>query len=110
MAYDEKLARRVESVIQSKKGITQKKMFGGLCFLLNGNMLCGINDNKLMARVGPDNYHYALKQKHTTEMDFTGKPIKGMIYVLPEGLKRNDSLKKWIDMCIDFVGTLSKKK
>jgi TfoX/Sxy family transcriptional regulator of competence genes len=110
MAYDENLAQRIESVLKSGPEITQKKMFGGLCFLLSGNMLCGINGDKLMARVGQEKYEYALRQKHASEMDFTGKPLKGMIYVLPEGIKRKDSLTKWIDMCIEFVGTLPEKK
>ncbi len=85
-------------------------MFGGLCFLLNGNMLCAVNGDKLMARVGQQNYEFAPAQKHVTEMDFTGKPLKGMIYVLPDGMKRNNSLKKWVDMCIEFVGAMPKKK
>jgi len=110
MPYDENLAKRIESILKSRRKVTQKKMFGGLCFLLNGNMLCGINGDKLMARVGQVNYEFALKQKHVTEMDFTGKPLKGMIYVLQEGIKRKDSLKKWIDICIEFVGALPKKK
>ena len=110
MPYDENLAKRIESILKFRCGITQKKMFGGLCFLINGNMLCGISDDKLMARVGPKNYDFSLKQKHATEMDFTGKPLKGIIYVLPDGIKRKDSLKKWIDICIEFVGALPKKK
>jgi len=109
MPYDENLAKRIESILKSRREVTQKKMFGGFCFLLNGNMLCGINGHKLMVRVGQQNYEFALKQKHVTEMDFTGKPLKGMIYVLPDGMKRKDSLKKWVNMCIEFVSTLEKK-
>ena len=105
MAYEEKLAQRIGSILQSRPEVSNKKMFGGLCFLLSGNMLCGINEDKLMARVGPENYDHALKQKYATQMDFTGKPMKGMIYVLPEGVKTKDSLTKWID----FVSTLPKK-
>ena len=110
MPYDENLAKRIESILKSRREVSQKKMFGGLCFLLNGNMLCGINGDKLMARVGQQNYEFALKQKHVTEMDFTGKPLKGMVYVLQEGIKRKDSLKKWINICIDFVSMLPKKE
>ena len=73
-------------------------------------MLCAVNGHKLMARVGKQNYEFALKQKHVTEMDFTGKPLKGMVYVLQEGIKRKDSLKKWINICIDFVSMLPKKE
>jgi len=110
MPYDENLAKRIEYILRSRREVSQKKMFGGLCFLLNGNMLFGINEDKLMARVGQENYKFALKQKHVTEMDFTGKPLKGIVYVLQEGIKRKDSLKKWINICIDFVSMLPKKK
>jgi len=72
-------------------------------------MLCAVNGDKLMGRVGQQNYEFALKQKHVTEMDFTGKPLKGMIYVLPDGMKRKNSLKKCVNMCIGFVSTLEKK-
>lgn len=78
--------------------------------MLNGNMLCGIVDDKLMARVGPEQYDNALKHEYCTEMDFTGKPLKGMVYVLPEGIESKRSLKKWIDMCIAFASILPKKK
>ena len=110
MPYDENLAKRIESILRSWREVSQKKMFGGLCFLLNGNMLCAVNGDKLMGRVGQQNYEFALKQKHVTEMDFTGKPLKGMIYVLPDGMKRKDSLKKWVNMCIEFVSMVPKKK
>ena len=72
-------------------------------------MLCAVNGHKLMARVGKQNYEFALKQKHVTEMDFTGKPLKGMIYILSDGIKRKDSLRKWVNMCTEFVSTLEKK-
>ncbi len=110
MPYDENLAKRIKSILISRCEVSQKKMFGSLCFLFNGNMLCAVNGDKLMARVGQQNYEFALKQKHVTEMDFTGKPLKGMIYVLPDAIKRKDSLEKWIDICIEFVGALSNKK
>lgn len=110
MPYYENLAKRIESILISRREVSQNKMFGGLCFLLNGNMLCAVNGDKLMARVGQQNYEFAPAQKHVTEMDFTGKPLKGIIYVLPDGMKRKNSLKKWVDMCIEFVGALPKKK
>lgn len=108
MAYDKKLAKKIDSIRKTKNVVTSKKMFGGLCYLLNGNMLCGISYDKLMARVGPDQYEVALKQIYCVEMDFTGKPLRGMVYVLPEGIKTKNSLKKWIDMCIEFVSELPK--
>lgn len=110
MSYDEKLASRIAESLKDKRGITQKKMFGGLCFLLNGNMLCGIAKGKLVARVGPEAYDKSLKQKHTKPMDFTGKPLRGMVYILPEGTKSKASLKGWIDKSMDFVRTLPTKK
>ena len=85
-------------------------MFGGLCFLHNGNMLCGIVKEKLVARVGPEAYESALKQNYTKPMDFTGKPLKGMVYVIPKGIKSNTNLEKWINKSFDFVSKLPSKK
>ena len=110
MSYDKNLASRISELLKGINGITQKKMFGGLCFLHNGNMLCGIVKEKLVARAGPDVYVSLLKNKYTTRMDFTGKPLKGMLYILPEGIKTRASLKKWIDKCLSFVTTLPSKK
>lgn len=110
MAYDDALANKIREVLEGKRGITEKKMFGGLCFLLNGNMLCGVdNKSRLMIRVGPEKYDSSLKLKHACKMDFTGKPMKGMLYIDPDGTKRKDSIKKWLDLASDFVKTLPKK-
>lgn len=110
MAFDEKLAARIETILEGTIGITNKKMFGGLCFLHNGNMLCGVdNKSQLMVRVGPDQYEQALAKNHAIEMDFTGRPLKGMIYVAPEGLKTKRDLTKWLDMGLRFTQTLPKK-
>jgi TfoX/Sxy family transcriptional regulator of competence genes len=109
MPYDEILADRVEALLKNKRSVTEKKMFGGLCFMVNGNMACGVEKNKLVVRVGPGNYEKILKQKYVRKMDFTGKPLKGFIYVMPEGLRRTDSLQKWIDKGIQFARSLPKK-
>ena len=109
MAYNEKLAERLEKVFAGKRGITQKKMFGGLAFLHYGNMCCGVVKDQLMVRVGPYQYDKALKLKHTTPMDFTGRPMKGMIYVKPTGLKTAPALRKWIEMGLAFTKTLGRK-
>jgi len=103
MSYEEKLAFRVSESLEGIKGITKKKMFGGLCFLLNGNMLYGIAKGKLVARIGPETYESSLKQKYARPMDFTGKPLRGMVYVLPDGIKTKSSLKKWMDKSLDFA-------
>lgn len=110
MAYDEKLAEKVRRILKGKRGISEKKMFGGLCFLHHGNMLCGVdNKSRLMVRVGADNYPKALKTKHAREMDFTGRPLKGMIYVDPEGTRNKAGLTKWIEMGLNFTRTLPRK-
>lgn len=110
MAYDEKLALKVRTALQGKRGIKEQKMFGGLCFLHNGNMLCGVDkEHKLMVRVGPEQYEKALKIKHAREMDFTGKPLKGLVYVAAEGYRTKTMLAKWIDMGLRFTNTLPAK-
>ena len=109
MAYDEALAQRIQKITATKKSFTEKKMFGGLCFLYKGNMCCGIVDNKLMLRIGKDAYENCLKEVYTQEMTFTGKPMKGMIYVLPKGFSDSRQLKKWIEKALLFVKTLPDK-
>lgn len=110
MHNKDELAERIAAVLRGKRGITQRKMFGGVCFLLHGNMVCGTVKNKLMARVGSEQYEKALKLRHVTPMDFTGRPLKGMIYVLPEGIRTRAMLERWIARALDCVRTLPKKK
>lgn len=83
MPYDERLAGRVRAVMANADGVRERKMFGGLAFLLNGNMCCGVVRNDLMVRVGPDDYEQSLQRAHARAMDFTGKPMKGFVYVSP---------------------------
>lgn len=84
-------------------------MFGGLCFMVNGNMACGVEKKKLVIRVSSDDYEKFLKQKHVRKMDFTGKPLKGFLYVMPDGLRRTDSLQKWVYRGFHFAQSLPKK-
>lgn len=109
MAYDDKLAERVRLALAATPGLSEKKMFGGLCFLIGGNMACGIVGEELMVRCGPDAYEGALANKHARAMDFTGRPMKGMIYVAAEGLKTKASLHKWVDLGACFAGSLPPK-
>ena len=109
MAYNEELAQRVRIQLQDLKGICERKMFGGLCFLLRGNMICGIVKENLMLRVGPDQYEKALKRKHARVMDFTGRPLKGFVYVDSDGLKSSAHLRSWIILAENFVSTLPRK-
>lgn len=109
MAYDENLARRVRETLQDEAGITEKKMFGGLAFLHNGHMTCGISANDLMVRVGPDAHEYLLAQPHARKMDFTGRPMKGMLFVAAEGLASDEDLWKWVQRGLLFTGGLPPK-
>lgn len=109
MAYDEGLAQRIREQLQDQNNVEEKKMFGGLCFMVAGHMCCGIVNDKMMARVGPGNYEKLLSKKHAGEMDFTGKPMEGMIYVDPKGLESDKHLRAWIEYCLDFVSTLPAK-
>ena len=109
MAFDEKLAGRIRGIFTARKDASEKKMFGGIAFMLNGRMCCGVINDLLMARVGADRYEAALSLPHTRPMDFTGKPMKGYVYVEPEGHKSDEELKRWVERCIDFASTLPGK-
>jgi len=109
VGYDEGLAERIREMLADVPDMTEKKMFGGMCVLVSGNMCCGIVDDSLMVRVGPDQYEACLKLPHAREMDFTGKPLKGMLYVDPEGVAEDEDLEAWIDRCMSFMQTLPPK-
>ncbi len=83
MAYDEKLAGRVRLLLKGRKGISEKRMFGGLAFMLGDRMCCGVLKEDFVARIGPEAYESALDEPHVRPMDFTGRPIKGYVYVGP---------------------------
>lgn len=109
MAYDEKLASQVREVLKRKRGVSEKKMFGGVCFLVHGHMACGVVGEDLCVRVGPDAYDDALKKPGAREMDFTGRPLKGMVYVGPRGYRRAPSLKVWVEQGLSYVRSLPPK-
>lgn len=102
MVYDEKLAERMRKAMKKRRGVSEKKMFGGLAFMLKGKMFCGIVKNDLMVRVGKL-HQEALAKPHARPMDFTGKPMAGFIFVSPAGAKSEKSLESWIKMGVDFV-------
>ena len=95
MAYSETLAQRIRHALSNELGVTERKMFGGLCFMLRGNMCCGVMQERLMLRVGPTQHAVALTQPHAHPMDFTGRPMKGMIYVTTEGIASDEALAQW---------------
>ena len=109
MAFDEGLAERIRDVLVKTPRITERRMFGGVAFLADGHMFLGLIGDVLMARVGPENYAAALKRKHVREMDFTGKPMKGYVYVDPAGLAGDEELEEWVMRCRAFVRTLPPK-
>lgn len=109
MAYDETLAKRLRRLLASEKGVSERKMFGGLCFLVNGNMLCGIDGNRCMFRVGKEREAEALSRPGATPMDFTGRPLGGFIWV--DSTHCGDaSLRGWVRFALQFVAPLPPKK
>jgi hypothetical protein len=109
MAYDEGLAQRVREALAERPDLTERKMFGGLCFMLGGNMCCGIVGEELMLRVGPDAYDDVLARDHAREMDFTGRSLRGMVYVANDGFASDDDLGGWLESAVDFAGSLPPK-
>jgi len=103
MAYNELLAVKIESIVMDIPGITIQKMFSGLCFMNKVHMCLGIVDQKLMVRVGKEDYVKMLKIKYVIYMDFSGRPLTGLIYVLPERIKRITSVKKWITIGLKYT-------
>ena len=109
VAYSETLADRVRIVLGETAGVGERKMFGGLAFMINGHMCCGIVGDELMVRVGVAAYGASLEQPHAREMDFTGQPLRGMVYVGRKGISSDDQLHSWIQRGIDFVSSLPPK-
>jgi len=109
MAYSEKLAERIRTAFGHRDDVVEKKMFGGICFMLHGNMACGVVKDDLMLRLGPEAAAKGLKQKHARPMDFTGRPMTGMLYVGADGIKTARQLKAWLDKAAAFADTLPKK-
>jgi TfoX/Sxy family transcriptional regulator of competence genes len=109
LAYDEAIAGRIRELFPTAGEVTEKKMFGGIAFMLRGNMCCGVIGDKLMLRVGADGHEGALRLPHAREMDFTGKPMKGFIYVDPAGFRSGKSLKRWVDMAVKYARSLPAK-
>lgn len=109
MAYDEILAQRVRETLRDKAGIVEKKMFGGVGFMLQGNMACGVNKDDLIVRVGPDGYQAALEKRNTKPFDLTGRPMKGWVVVTREGYKADEDLKRWVETGVVFASSLPPK-
>jgi TfoX/Sxy family transcriptional regulator of competence genes len=109
MAFDEGLAERIRALVGDDRSIRERKMFGGLAFLCDGNMACGIVGDELMVRVGPDAWSEALDQPHAREMDFTGRSMKGMVYVGVDGFAEDDDLRHWVERGLAHARSLPAK-
>jgi hypothetical protein len=109
MAFDESLAARIRDALARKRGVEEKKMFGGVGFLLHGHMLVGVWKDSLIARLGPDEGDEALWEPHVKEFDITGRPMKGWGLVEPGGVEDDEQLKEWIERATKFVKSLLEK-
>ena len=109
MAYNEETVLRVRDLLAGEPGVSEKRMFGGLSFMLSGNMACGVLNDDLVVRVGPDGHDDAMAQPHARAMDFTGRRMKGMVYVGPAGFESPDGLKGWVDRGLRFARSLPPK-
>lgn len=109
MAYDVHLADRVRKLLKRRRGFSERKMFGGICFMLQGNMCCGVTNTDLMLRLGAELAPAALEQPHTRPMDFTGRPMKGMVFVEPAGYEDDEDLANWVRQAAAFASSLPAK-
>jgi len=107
MTFDDRLAARIRSQLGKTKGRTEKKMFGGIGFLINGNIACAVRKDEMLVRVVPDETDDALKKKHTRL--FGTRPMKGWILVAPEGLRTEKALAKWIEIGVSYAASLPPK-
>lgn len=110
MVFDEGSAQRVRDVLGAAPGLSERKMFGGMAFMLDGNMCCGVIEQNLIVRVGPKQYEAALTESHVRPMDFTGRPLRGFVYVSPEGYAEETELERWVERGARFVRTLPAKR
>ena len=109
MAYDEELAARLRRVLSRHPGVTERKMFGGIAFMVRGNMCCGVVKDDLMVRVGPERFEQLLGEPGARPMDFTGRPMKGMVYVAGTACASGRTLAKWVNRGAEFAASLPKK-
>ncbi|HEU5113355.1 MAG TPA: TfoX/Sxy family protein [Acidimicrobiia bacterium] len=109
MAYDEALAHRVREKLSDNPEISERKMFGGIGFMLSGNMAVGVSKDELMVRIDPDDHDEALAQPGVRISEMGGRPMKGWILVAPEVTEEDSGLRRWIQAGLDFAGSLPPK-
>ena len=110
MAYDAGLAQRIREALAERPDVSEKKMFGGLCFLASGNMCFGVVGDELMVRVGPEAYAESLARPHAREMDFTGRPMKGLVYIATAGFESDTDLDAWLARGLGFAESLPPRR
>ena len=110
MAYDETLAERIRAILDDVPGVREQKMFGGLSFLVNDHMACGLNGDDLVVRVGPEAYEEALALPHARKMDFTHRPLRGFVYVAAGGTESDEHLADWVGRGVSYASSLPPKK
>lgn len=103
MPFDVSVAVRIRALLRGVDSVDEKRMFGGLTFMVNGHMCCGIVGDDLVVRTGPKGYNEALSQPHARPMTFTGRPMRGLVFVAPEGYRLARDLKTWVQMGLNFV-------
>lgn len=109
MAFDETLAKRVRALLIGRTGYGERRMFGGIAFMLDGRMCCGVLNDELVTRVSAADYAAALQQPQVRPMDFTGRPMKGYLYIAPAATADDGNLAMWVERCVSFVTTLPAK-
>ncbi|HEY69811.1 MAG TPA: TfoX/Sxy family protein [Anaerolineae bacterium] len=109
MAYDEGLAQRVHEVLSEEAGLVEKKMFGGVGFMLQGNMACGVHKDMLIVRVGKEGHDAAMNKPYTLPFDITGRAMRGWVMVAPEGVEQDADLEAWVQQGVAFARSLPPK-
>ena len=110
MAFDQTLAQRIRSTLADDERLTERRMFGGIAFMIAGNMAVGIVREDLMVRVGPDRHEAALAEPHVRPMDFAGRPSRGIVFVAPPGTASDADLERWIRSGVTVAGSLPPKE
>jgi TfoX/Sxy family transcriptional regulator of competence genes len=109
MTFNDLVAGQIRTAMENTPGLSERHMFGGVAFILEGNMCCGVIEDRLVVRVGPEAYEHALREPYARPMDFTGRPLNGFVYVDREGYQSESSLREWIERSVAFVRTLPPK-
>ena len=109
MAYDQALAQRIREALAGEPDLVEKRMFGGVGFLIRGNMACGVHGDDLIVRVGPGRYPEALARPHARVFDMTGRPMAGWVEVAPAGVASAADLRRWLTLGVEHARTLPAK-